>query len=394
MNSERICAVCGASDKQLLFRQQFRGPNEGGLLDGYDVVACRSCGFCFADQIPSQDAFDQHYREMSKYERNDLGGQMNEYDQQRLPRTARLIKRLVPDPHARVLDVGCSTGSLLYVLRQHGFDNLLGLDPSPLCAQIAQDLYQIPVTTGALADLSASGSFDLIILSSVLEHIRDLDVALSKIHSVLSTEGRLYVEVPDATSFATSPDAPFQEFSVEHINYFSAAALSNLLQTHGFKLVYAQQDEVEPSPGHIAHEIKAMYQKNDRTEAPVTPDATSERGLADYITRSRQVEGGIHEAIDKWARSRAPIIVWGVGTHTQRLLATSRLAEASIVAFVDSNPHYWDKRLLDLPILAPEDLRNRPEAILISSRVFQSEIERQIRRDLRLTNEVITLYQI
>jgi SAM-dependent methyltransferase len=394
MTIERSCAVCGSNNKQLLFRQQFSGFNEGNLLDGYDVVACQQCGFCFADHIPDQAAFDQYYRNMSKYERHEHSGHMNEYDQHRLPITAQLITRHVPNRQARVLDVGCSTGSLLYVLTQYGFDNVLGLDPSPVCAQVAQDLYKIRVVTGALADLSSSSeTFGLIILSSVLEHIRDLDTALAKLYDLLAEQGKLYLEVPDVTAFATSPDAPFQEFSIEHINYFSIATLSNLLQKHNFQFVFAQQDSVEPSPGHIAHEIKALYQKREASAAPITRDATAEKGLADYIDQSRRVEQHIHETIDHWAISGQPIIVWGVGTHTQRLLATSKLSQANIVAFVDSNPRYQGKELNGIRILAPADLKSWSEPILISSMVFQKDIEQQIRKNLQLTNEVVKLYQ-
>jgi FlaA1/EpsC-like NDP-sugar epimerase len=88
------------------------------------------------------------------------------------------------------------------------------------------------------------------------------------------------------------------------------------------------------------------------------------------------------------------IIIWGVGTHTLRLLETSRLGRANIVAFVDSNPRYQLKQLNGIPIIAPADLKSRPEPILISSRVFQREIEQQIREDLRLSNQIVKLYAV
>ena len=97
--------------------------------------------------------------------------------------------------------------------------------------------------------------------------------------------------------------------------------------------------------------------------------------------------------IDELADSGRPIVVWGVGTHTTRLIAASRLAEANIVAFIESNARYHGKTLRGRPILPPSALNARGEAVLISSRVFQQEIADQI-RGLGCPNDLITLYNV
>jgi FlaA1/EpsC-like NDP-sugar epimerase len=89
-----------------------------------------------------------------------------------------------------------------------------------------------------------------------------------------------------------------------------------------------------------------------------------------------------------------PILVWGVGTHTSRLMATSRLADANIVAFIESNSRYQGKTLHGRPILAPEALKQHHEPVLISSRVFQNEIAELIRGDLGCQNELVLLYNV
>jgi SAM-dependent methyltransferase len=396
---KRACACCGRDANHLLFRQNFTEISSGSLLQGYDVVACDNCGFCFADHIPDQADFDAHYRDMSKYEYQDQGGQETEYDIVRFRAMRDMVIPFLASASARLLDVGCATGRLLAMFREASYGIVVGLDPSHACAQAAYRLYGIRVLTGSISQLgevlAAEQPFDCAILSGVLEHIRDLEPALLQIRAALAEDGIVFIEVPDATDFARWPDAPFQEFSTEHIGFFSGTSLTNLMRRHGFAQVLSEQSPRDQTQGTVMPVVSAIYRKEAGLgpSAPVRDKAT-ELGLRAYIRKSQEVEDRIQYAVDGLVASAKPIIVWGVGTHTQRLLATSRLAEANIVAFVDSNPHYRDKRLLDLPILAPSDLRNRPEAILISSRVFQSEIERQIRQDLRLTNEVITLYQI
>jgi len=49
---------------------------------------------------------------------------------------AGVIAPRIPSREARVLDVGCASGRLLANIRDLGFPNVVGLDPSPACAAI------------------------------------------------------------------------------------------------------------------------------------------------------------------------------------------------------------------------------------------------------------------
>jgi SAM-dependent methyltransferase len=394
--SSRPCPLCAAKNRKCLFTQRFRGASEGTLLSQYDVVVCGECGFGFADKLPEQSAFNAYYQQMSKYERHSLGGQESEYDARRFPSVAAVIRDHLEDVNARILDIGCANGGLLNALKAIGYANLLGIDPSPACGQIAQRVYGIEVLASTISNLPPGiGKFDLIIFSSVLEHLRELHTDMLTIRSLLNPHGRLYVEVPDATRFFIAQEAPFQEFSIEHINYFSPASLNNLARKHGLGEVFTRRNAVEPTIGSVAHEIRGMFELvGESNQLPLIRDAETEAGLSCYIESSSRIEQRIHKLIEPWVVSGKPIIVWGVGTHTQRLLATSRLAAAKIRAFVDSNPHYQGKYINGVAIVPPAELHNMPEPILVSSHGFQREIAAQIRNELRLNNEIILLYEL
>jgi SAM-dependent methyltransferase len=389
----RACAGCGSRAGKLLHRQRFTEMSTGSLLDGYDVVVCAACGFGFADNLPDQAVFDRYYQEMSKYEYQDRGGQESAYDLARFQAIAGFIQPYLPTAAAGILDVGCATGKLLALLQEAGYANVLGLDPSPVCRQAAQTLYGLRVLPGTLSDIQAgTHAFDMLILSGVLEHIRDLGGALAVIRNLLVPGGQVFIEVPDAPEFAHWPDAPFQEFSTEHINFFSAISLTNLMQTHRFAPVVSRQNNRPQSYGTVMPVVSAIYRRVESIPPTVQPDTTTEAGLAAYIRCSQVVDDKIRRTIDGLNQRQQPIIVWGVGTHTQRLLAAGNLAQVPITAFVDSNPRYQGKLLHGSPIVPPAWLHNRPEPILISSRVFQQEIARQITADLGLANELILLY--
>ena len=392
----RACPICGSAERRVVFRQQFAAVEQATPVTGYDVALCAQCGGAYADGIPDQAAFDRYYRDMSKYEYAQRGGAESEYDSRRLALIAGILAPHIPSPPARILDVGCASGRLLANIRELGFPNVIGLDPSPACAATAARLYGIDVRTMTLGEIAGTGeTFDVVIMVGVLEHLRELDSAFDHLRAILSPGGLLYVEVPDVTAFADWPNAPYQDFSTEHINFFSPVSLSNLMLRHGFARVFVEQNHREQSYRTVMSNVSAVYRKEDVPAQPgIEFDADSAAGLERYLVQCAEDDARLHAAIDAVVDGGRPILVWGVGTHTSRLMATSRLAEADIVAFIESNSRYQGKTLHGRPILAPEALKQHPEPVLISSRVFQNEIAEQIRGDLGCQNELVLLYNV
>ena len=394
-NPHRECPVCGSDDRRVVFHQEFAAVEQATPVTGYDVAVCERCGAAYADGIPDQAAFDRYYRDMSKYEYAQRGGEESAFDARRLALIADIVAPRVPSPDARVLDVGCASGRLLANIRERGFPQVTGLDPSPACAATAARLYGIPVRTMTLGEIAASGErFDVVIMVGVLEHLRDLDSAFEQLRALLDPSGLLYIEVPDVTAFADWPNAPYQDFSTEHINFFSPISLRNLMRRHGFTEEFLEQNHREQSYRTVMSNISAFYRRRDEVPQHIEFDADTASGLERYVDLSAADDRRLHAKIDAVVDAGQPILVWGVGTHTSRLMATSRLPEAQIVAFVESNARYHGKTLHGRPIVAPEALRERREPVLISSRVFQQEIADQIRTGLACSNELILLYNV
>ena len=389
----RPCPVCGGSQREVLFHQSFLGVAGSALIDRYDVALCEVCGMAYATGIPLQTEFDEFYRSQSKYEFQHRAGKESKHDEGRLRLTASCIRPYVPALDSRILEIGSATGRLLALLKGSGYENVSGLDPSPACAAAALALYGVEVRTNSLFELEAEGpAFDLIVLNCVLEHIEAVRPALSKVKALLAPPGgRVFLVVPDASRFPETQDSPFQEFSNEHINFFSPASLTNLMRTLGFRELGFTPCLVDSQARVLSPTLLAAYQLDAAAvSAPVHDDATG-ASLRRYIEMCSQADADMRSKIARQATGGQSIIVWGTGTHTQRLLATGGLDGVSIAAYADSNPKSWGKTLGGVPILAPHDLAARPEPILISSRGFQEEILGQI-DSLQLRNRVILLY--
>lgn len=390
----RSCPICQADEKIFLYRQQFARMSEDGFLQGYDVVVCSSCGFAYADHLPDQAVFDTYYRKLSKYEYHDTNGQESIHDLKRFRSIYKIVSAYLNRLDARVLDIGCATGRLLALFKEAGYHNVIGIDPSAHAAQTANNLFNIKVLNATLADLVQQQEyFDCIVLSGVLEHIRDLSHHLSLISSVLSENGLVFIEVPDVERFPGRPDAPFQEFSTEHINYFTDVSLTNLMRINGFAPVYSEKNIREQSASTSMPVISSIFCKSANIEdRTIVHDICSVKALGDYIRESSLVEDRIHATIERLVKEKISVIVWGVGTHTMHLMKSSQLREVNIKAFVDSNVNYQQRFLEGIPIISPDEIGVKNEPILVSTRVFQAEIVRAIRNDLKLNNEIITLY--
>lgn len=390
----RRCPVCDDISVQHVHTQRFSGVSACSLLTGYNVVVCGACGLGYADGIPDQAEFDCHYEEQSKYEYGHAGGRESPFDLARFRECVNRFERWQPDRSLKIVDVGCATGGLLAELSRRGYSDLLGIDPSPACVSAVDRLYGLRAVVGSLGRLPVVESkADVAIFSCVLEHVRDVRSMLESVRPLLKEDGALFLEVPNAWGFAACRNAPYQQFSNEHINFFSPVSLGNLLRTLGAESEQVAEAWYEWKSGILEPVVCGLFRLSpDRYALPLEPDLRTREQLELYVDACRNADLEVHRRIDSLVSSAEPVYVWGVGTSTQRLLSDSRLRDANIVAFVDSNAHYHGGELEGRPILSPNQITESSLPILVASFPFFQDILGEIRDRLKLSNYVIPLF--
>lgn len=394
---ERNCEVCSSQNKTIIYNQRFVLPTKYFFHSGYDVSMCNRCGFVFADNIPDQDFFEAYYQEMSKktfylekkiFKKADTDTNYYKEMDKRIQYSFNNIKKHISKKD-RILDVGCYTGELLFLLRENGYKNITGFDPSPYAAKLAKKWYGLDIVVGSAFDDLDLGEFDFIILTHVMEHIKDLKLFINKIASYLAKGGKIYIESPNAANFFISQSnkylpehqEPFQQFSVEHINFYTKTSLMNLMKNSGFdKVSLKQQVSVIAILSSIWKQTK------------IPKDNKIEKKMKTYISESKNGLKNITNKINAIKKEKKSIYVWGAGVHTQRLLALTDLMSINIECFIDTNTSYNKGQLIGKPIIKPEELKKKPLLpILISSKGYQNDIHNQI-KEMKLKNEVILLY--
>src|SRR3989339_1985352 len=125
----RSCPICFCAEKNHLYTQNF-GNKTIPLMEKYNVKVCKQCGFAFADNIPSQEEFNKYYESMSKWEFNYNEGMVSDNYKNYFKKIVNFLVPHLSNKNVRIMDIGCSTGCLLSKLKERGYTNLLGIDPS------------------------------------------------------------------------------------------------------------------------------------------------------------------------------------------------------------------------------------------------------------------------
>jgi len=379
-----VCPICEHQYRREnnVFSRDFRGI--AGLVPfrAYDVLVCPNCGFVHAGHIDESMSLMDYYKIMSKYENENYANPQQ--DIKRYSNESTFLKKNIRTDK-RVLDIGCAAGSLLYVLQQQGFKNLAGVEPSEKNVKFIQKNYGIPAYIGALGDNLESvinhQHFDLLILNNVLEHILPLKDSLQSCLDLLTEDGKLYIEVPDLEQFIDRPDL-YQQFSCEHVNYFTRYSLENLMKSMGFTLLACQQEEFQ---------LYSLWEKTDITQDEYTYDSIGVAKLQEYLQKAAKIRQSIQTRLS--ALQEKQIYLWGAGTHTAMLFQLNLLDQFAVAGIIDSNKNYEGHAAYGLSVLPPDSSLDEDIPIMISSQCSQDDIARCIRDKLGLRNSLIKLYE-
>ena len=141
-------------------------------------------------------------------------------------------------PKGRLLDVGSGSGNLLILAEKLGWQATgVDFDPQAVATATAKGLL---VHCGSLEEQSfADGSFDLITMTHVIEHLDDPVRTLRECRRVLAPDGALLVSTPNVRSWGHTVfekcwiglDVP------RHIYVFGSASLQRVAQSAGFSQV-------------------------------------------------------------------------------------------------------------------------------------------------------------
>ncbi len=160
---------------------------------------------------------------------------------------------LPEDKNAKIVDLACGGGKLLYFFKRMGYENITGVDICPEQVTLARQVTPHVDEANVLTWLEEHpDSFDLITGFDIVEHFHKDEVLrfLDACNTSLKKGGRLLLQTPNADS-PLGTALRYGDFT--HEVGFNSNALSRLLSLTGFYRIISR----ETGPIPIGHSLKS-----------------------------------------------------------------------------------------------------------------------------------------
>lgn len=178
MTPDLPCKVCGAREWRLAYRQ--------GDCDQFAFWRCGAC-----DLVVNGRPADTS---QEKYALPDVRPIGERAPSAGLRQSWAAIRRHHPEP-GRILDIGCGNGAILQLARRAGWE-VAGTELDSAHAALLRDRLGLEVIAGTLRDVPA-GTFDVIVMRHVLEHVPDPLGTVCDIAQRLGPGGLALLEFPN-----------------------------------------------------------------------------------------------------------------------------------------------------------------------------------------------------
>jgi 2-polyprenyl-3-methyl-5-hydroxy-6-metoxy-1,4-benzoquinol methylase len=231
------CECCGVQELVQISKKR-----------GWRILKCSRCGLFFVSPQPTSQQLATFYNKSSGYFAT------AESDLSKTPPNASIwLHKLLTSTGmkpGKLLDVGCSTGQLIYHLKNMGWQ-VAGIEVNADAVDIAKR-NNLDVRVGELEEGQyQNGTFDIITMGDVIEHVRSPLQVLTISYNLLREGGLLFINTPNARSgFAISSlllskllkfswphsEAPY------HLFEFTPETLSQLLSRIEFDIIYLKYE--------------------------------------------------------------------------------------------------------------------------------------------------------
>ncbi len=201
-----------------------------GTTGGVLIFRCSNCGLGASHSEGVNVGYKRYHRDpVYKVSKEQF---LNIF-QKRVGIISRFIKG------SRALEIGSSTGLLLYLLTECGWD-VLGVEPSKEAVGTAEKMgIETLNETFESAKLQLE-SFDLVVLNHTLEHMRDPLAVLGKARKILKKNGLIFIDVPNFGSFTARLMGTKWSYILpkEHYWHFTKDSLFRILEKSGFASIH------------------------------------------------------------------------------------------------------------------------------------------------------------
>jgi SAM-dependent methyltransferase len=238
----RACPVCNAGsdraepflahniDESRIDASSFASRKTPEYMN-HGMVRCTACDLVYVDRPPSQGDLADSYHAADYDSAEEAEDAASAY----IHAIAPVLERLKGRCDA-ALEIGTGTAAFLERLRDAGFKDLVGIEPSVAAINAAPEHRKDWIKEGIFeADMYPPNSFDLIACFMTLEHVQDPGALVAAAHKMLRPGGVFVAVTHDYRGWVNrllGRRSPI--IDIEHMQLFSAASSRQLLALRGY----------------------------------------------------------------------------------------------------------------------------------------------------------------
>jgi len=240
------------------------------ILPEGPLYRCSNCGQLVSSC--TQERYDQTMQDFNSDKGTMPAGKSAARHSQRIGAILRQAMRTIQGDAMDIslLDIGCSSGSVLQIAQDMGIADVRGVEPAPKAAATAQKL-GFDVFSGYLHDAAYPyNSFDIITMFEVIEHLPETASVAHEVHRILRPGGLWLIGTANAESWtAKHLREQWEYFSIAqnggHISFFNPKSVKELARRNDFEVAYIHTKRVLHVPpqqrtllGKIKDEVMAL----------------------------------------------------------------------------------------------------------------------------------------
>ena len=233
------CPVCASTDiARFLTVKDYTVSGEE-----FEIFQCNSCSLRFTQDSPDYASISSYYKSDEYISHTDTSkGLINKLyrsvRKKALKQKRKLVEKESGIKQGRLLEVGSGTGFFATEMKNAGWQ-VTGLEPDADARRVAEEVNDIKLLHADELFKLSPGSYDVIALWHVLEHVHELSSYLKQFKALLKGNGKLIVAVPNYTSLDATVykqywagyDAP------RHLYHFSPQSMQKLMTKEGLKVI-------------------------------------------------------------------------------------------------------------------------------------------------------------
>jgi 2-polyprenyl-3-methyl-5-hydroxy-6-metoxy-1,4-benzoquinol methylase len=222
----RNCPVCGAPPGPGLF-----------VKDGFRHVRCEVCDLIYVSLILREDILIQYWREEMAWKSVLKSQPQLDMDILKFGYGIDIASAYLNGEH-NLLDIGAGNGDFVLLAQERNWNAVAMELNLESVASLERSGIKVIVKPLELNEIE-TGTFNLITMWEVLEHLTEPKTILSEVRRILPDDGLLLILVPNVNSLVTrllhEKSDTFGGHS--HLNHFNPASLKKILDITGFDIL-------------------------------------------------------------------------------------------------------------------------------------------------------------